>query len=80
VRRTERKSPLGRPRCIWEDNIKMGLQEVSWDHGLDCSDSGLREVASFCECGSEPSCAIKCGALIGHHRACRFLKDLLFGV
>jgi len=22
------KSPLGRPRCIWEDNIKMDLQEV----------------------------------------------------
>ena len=22
------KRPLGRPRCIWEDNIKMDLQEV----------------------------------------------------
>ena len=22
------KSPLGRPRCRWEDNIKMDLQEV----------------------------------------------------
>jgi len=22
------KRPLGRPRCRWEDNIKMGLQEV----------------------------------------------------
>jgi hypothetical protein len=55
----------------------MDLQEVCWGHGLDWSDSGLGEVASFCECGNEPSCAVKCGALIDHHRACRFLKDLL---
>jgi hypothetical protein len=24
----EGKSPLGRPRCRWEDNIKMDLQDV----------------------------------------------------
>jgi hypothetical protein len=24
----ERKRPLGRPRCRWEDNIKDDLQEV----------------------------------------------------
>jgi hypothetical protein len=24
----ERKRPLGRPRCRWEGNIKMDLQEV----------------------------------------------------
>jgi PAS domain-containing protein len=28
VGRSERRRPLGRPRCIWEDNIKMDLQEV----------------------------------------------------
>jgi hypothetical protein len=33
--KTEGKSPLGRPRRRWEDNIKMGLQEVSWGDGLD---------------------------------------------
>ena len=22
------KKPLGRPRCRWEDNIKMGLEEI----------------------------------------------------
>jgi hypothetical protein len=28
----EGKSPLGRPRCRWEDNIKVDLQEVGcWD-------------------------------------------------
>ena len=28
VRKPEGKRPLGRPRRIWEDNIKMDLQEV----------------------------------------------------
>ena len=28
VGKPERKSPLGRPRRRWEDNIKMDLQEV----------------------------------------------------
>jgi hypothetical protein len=28
------KEPLGRPRCRWEDNIKMDLQEVGWG-GVD---------------------------------------------
>ena len=28
VGKPEEKRPLGRPRCRWEDNIKMALQEV----------------------------------------------------
>jgi len=28
VGKSEGKRPLGRPRCRWEDNIKMNLQEV----------------------------------------------------
>ena len=28
VGKLEGKRPLGRPRCRWEDNIKMNLQEV----------------------------------------------------
>jgi hypothetical protein len=35
VRKSEGKRPNGRPRCRWEDNIKMDLQEVRWGHGLD---------------------------------------------
>jgi len=27
------KRPLGRPRCRWEDNIKMDLQEVGGVRG-----------------------------------------------
>jgi len=34
------KRPLGRPRYRWEDNIKMDLQEVLWEHGLDRTGSG----------------------------------------
>jgi hypothetical protein len=30
VGRPERRSPLGRPRCIQEDGIKMDLQDVGW--------------------------------------------------
>jgi hypothetical protein len=29
-RKPEGKRSLGRPRRIWEDNIKMDLQEVVW--------------------------------------------------
>jgi hypothetical protein len=30
VGRPEGKRPLGRPRCRWEDNVKVDLQEVGW--------------------------------------------------
>jgi hypothetical protein len=31
VGRPEGRRPLGRPRCRWEDNIKMDLKEVRWE-------------------------------------------------
>ena len=34
VGKPEGKRPLGRPRCRWEDNIKMDLDEV----GKGCGD------------------------------------------
>ena len=34
VRKPEGKRPLGRPRCRWEDNTKMYLQEI----GEGCGD------------------------------------------
>jgi len=34
---TEGNRPLGRPRCRWEDNIKMDLQKVGWE-GMDWID------------------------------------------
>jgi hypothetical protein len=39
VGKREGKRPLGRPKCRWEDNIKMDLQEVG------CRDMDLIELA-----------------------------------
>jgi hypothetical protein len=33
VGKPEGKRPLGRPRCRWEDNIRMDLQQVGRDFG-----------------------------------------------
>jgi hypothetical protein len=33
--KTEAKRPLGRPRCRWEDDIEMNVQEVGWGGGMD---------------------------------------------
>jgi hypothetical protein len=30
VGRSEGKRPLGRPRCRWEDNIKIGINGANW--------------------------------------------------
>jgi hypothetical protein len=30
VGKSERKRPLGRPRCRWVDNVKMDLREIGW--------------------------------------------------
>jgi hypothetical protein len=30
VGKPEGKGPLGRPRHMWEDNIKMDLREMGW--------------------------------------------------
>jgi hypothetical protein len=30
VRKQEGKRPLGRPRCRWEDNIRMDVREIGW--------------------------------------------------
>ena len=37
VGKPEGKRPLGRPSCRWEDNIKIGLQEVGCG-GMDWID------------------------------------------
>jgi hypothetical protein len=33
----EGKRPLGRPRCRWEDNIRMDVREIGWG-GMDWID------------------------------------------
>jgi hypothetical protein len=35
VEKTEGRTPLGRSRSRWKDNIKMNFREVGCGHGLD---------------------------------------------
>ena len=35
VGKPKEKRPFGRTRRKWEENVKIGLQEVEWGHGLD---------------------------------------------
>jgi hypothetical protein len=37
VGKPEGKRPLGRPKCRWEDNIRMELREIGWG-GMDWID------------------------------------------
>jgi hypothetical protein len=30
VGKPEEKRPLGRPRCRWEDGLRMDLREIGW--------------------------------------------------
>jgi hypothetical protein len=32
VRKLEGKRPLGRPRCRWQDNIRMYLRGLGWGY------------------------------------------------
>jgi hypothetical protein len=65
ARKPEGKSPAGRPKRRWEDNIKMDLQEVEC-RGTDWIELGKDRdcVAGICECGNEPSSFIKCGEFL----------------
>ena len=56
------KRTLGRPRRIWEDNIRMELEEIGINAGNwvdSAQDMGLLE--SPCECGIEPPGSISHG-------------------
>jgi hypothetical protein len=61
VGKPEEKIPLGRPRCRWEDNIKMYLREVRWDmQWIDLAQDMYR-WGGCCKCDDKPSGSIKCG-------------------
>jgi hypothetical protein len=61
VGKPDGKRPLGRPRCRWEDNIKMDLQEVGC--GARTRSIWLRTGTGggHFECGNELSGSIKHG-------------------
>jgi hypothetical protein len=48
VGRPECKTPLGRPRRRWEDNIKLNLKEIGMD-GANWIRLAQGPVAGFCE-------------------------------
>jgi hypothetical protein len=60
VGKPEGKRSLGRPRRRWEDNIKMGLQEVEGG----CGNWMEGQVADTCESGNELSGSVKCGEFL----------------
>jgi hypothetical protein len=52
VGKPEGKRPLGRPRRMWEDVIRMDLREIGLGGcGLDSTVSGQGPLAGCCECG-----------------------------
>jgi hypothetical protein len=61
----EIKSPLGRPRRRWEDNIKMDLREVGCK-GMDWIDLAQdRDIwRALANAVNEPSRSIKCGEFL----------------
>jgi hypothetical protein len=64
VRKAEGMRSLGRPRRIWEDNIKMDLREIGWGNGRDQSGPGQGQLVGSCEYGDKPSGSIKCGEFL----------------
>jgi hypothetical protein len=64
VEKPEGTRPFGRPRRIWEDNIKIDLREVGrggGGHVLDQYGTGKGHVTGSSECGNEPSVSVKFG-------------------
>ena len=57
----EGRRPLGRPRPIWVDNIRMALQEVGCGY-MDWF--ALVRIETACKCGNEPSGSVKCGEFL----------------
>jgi len=60
--KSEKKTPLGRPRLRWENNIKSGFQETGWE-GVNwfqlAQEKG--QIAGGCESSNEIPVSIKCG-------------------
>jgi len=49
------KRPLRRPRCRWEDDIRMDIKETVCGYGLESSGSGYSSVVVSCVRSSEDS-------------------------
>jgi hypothetical protein len=64
VGKPEGRRPLGRPRCRWEDNIKMNLREVGCGAQTGLIWLRLRTDGGFYVYGDKPSGSIKCGEFL----------------
>ena len=74
VGKPEEKRPRERPRSRRESNMRIDLQEVGWEPGMDLCGSGQVHVAGFCKCGNEPSASVKSGEFLDQLRTCCVLK------
>jgi hypothetical protein len=60
VGKPDGKRPLGRPRCRWENSIKMDVNEIGpGGCGLKSSVLGSSPVVGFCEHENESSGYVK---------------------
>ena len=55
----EGNRPLRRTTSRWQDNVKMDIQEVGWENGLDKYNSEQLFLGGFCKCANEPSGSYK---------------------
>jgi hypothetical protein len=53
VRKPKVKGPLGRPRCRWEDGIKMDLKEIGCGVWSGFTWLRIGTLAGCSECGDE---------------------------
>jgi hypothetical protein len=70
VGKLEGRRPVGRPRHRWGDNIKIGLNEMQWEHGSVRSGSEQELFTGSCEYGNEPSGFMKCREFFEQVKAC----------
>jgi hypothetical protein len=71
VGKPEGRRTLGRPRCRWEDDIKMDLRD--WVGGTDWIDVAQdRDMAGSWKCCNESSVSIKCEGLL------QYLRTVIF--
>jgi hypothetical protein len=80
VGRPEGKRPLGRPRCRWEDNIKLDLREIGTDgtNWVRLAHDRVWWGGGFCEHGNKPSGSIKrAGCCLRSRMTISFLKNTL---
>jgi len=62
--KSEGKRPLGRPRRRWEDNIKIGIQEVGWG-AMDWIGVAQGQVGGSYAFDNELSGSMKYGSFLG---------------